>query len=72
MLLEDNFTATHLYRIAQEAVTNALRHGQATRLTISLGQVGEQVTLGIRDNGSGFQNSQTFAQNIGVDLVESW
>ncbi|MBE2285355.1 MAG: sensor histidine kinase [Prosthecobacter sp.] len=46
-------TAMHLYRIAQEAVANAIRHSGATQLTISLSQVEEVLELRIEDNGSG-------------------
>jgi signal transduction histidine kinase len=51
--LRDNATATHLYRIAQEATSNAIRHGKAKRIDIDLEGDGEHVTLSIRDNGSG-------------------
>ena len=36
-------TATTCYRIAQEAVTNAIRHARATRITVTLGTTGESV-----------------------------
>jgi PAS domain S-box-containing protein len=49
----DNFVATHLYRIAQEAVTNALKHGRADRIQISLAETPGALTLAIRDNGIG-------------------
>ncbi len=45
--------ATHLYRIAQEAVTNAVTHGRAGRVNISLAATDDTITLEIRDNGSG-------------------
>jgi signal transduction histidine kinase len=43
-----------LFRIAQEAVTNALRHGHATQVDIIISYEGEQVSLTIKDNGAGF------------------
>lgn len=46
-------TAMHLYRIAQEAVANAIRHSGATHVTISLAKVEGVVELKIEDNGSG-------------------
>src|SRR5581483_6019290 len=36
VLIRDNQTATHLYRMSQEAVTNAIKHGRAKRISISL------------------------------------
>jgi two-component system sensor kinase FixL len=48
-----NTTATHLYRIAQEAVNNALKHSQASEICISLRQDHNQILLEVRDNGVG-------------------
>ncbi len=46
--------AVHLFRIAQEAVSNAARHGEAGRVGIALARGAEQVRLRIRDDGRGF------------------
>jgi signal transduction histidine kinase len=43
-----------LYRIAQEALNNALKHAQARRITVSLHQVQRTVILEIADDGIGF------------------
>ncbi|MDA8345568.1 MAG: histidine kinase [Thermaerobacter sp.] len=43
-----------LFRIAQEAVSNALRHGQPKRLTVRLVSQGTACTLNVEDDGSGF------------------
>jgi two-component system sensor histidine kinase UhpB len=45
--------ALALYRGAQEGITNALRHGQASRLELWVQQGGGELTLGLLDNGSG-------------------
>nr|WP_175800755.1 CHASE domain-containing protein [Burkholderia anthina] len=44
----------HLYRIVQESVSNALRHGRATRIDVVLRDIDGRVALAIHDNGSGF------------------
>ncbi len=54
-----------LFRIAQEAVNNALRHGQAQRVSIRLFKHGEEVRLTIQDDGKGF-NPQTESQGLGM------
>jgi signal transduction histidine kinase len=36
VLIQDNAIATHLYRIAQEAIHNAIKHGHATNVSITL------------------------------------
>ncbi len=46
-------TETHLFRIAQEALTNVARHAKATKVTIALRREGESVRLRIGDNGVG-------------------
>ena len=50
----DKTTALNLYRITQEAVSNALRHSKAQRIEIKLSEINEQYTLSIEDNGAGF------------------
>jgi PAS domain S-box-containing protein len=56
--IEDNHTATQLYRIAQEAITNALKHGQPTRIRVSLEMRGHYVTLRIADDGVGIPTDE--------------
>ncbi|MEI6070819.1 MAG: CHASE domain-containing protein [Verrucomicrobiae bacterium] len=45
-------TATHLYRIAQESVQNAIRHGKATSIDIALIPSGANWVLQVADNGT--------------------
>ncbi len=45
--------ALALYRAAQEGITNALRHGQATHLQLNLAGTQDDVTLTLRDDGRG-------------------
>lgn len=46
-------TETHLFRIAQEALTNVARHAAATRVEVSLNADGDKVSLRVADNGKG-------------------
>lgn len=46
-------TEVAAYHIAAEAITNALRHSQATRLTVELCQAGDQLVLRVTDDGTG-------------------
>ena len=66
VFIDDNETATHVYRIAQEALNNALKHSKASRLEVSLLQDGTTVTLTARDNGIGL--SLPAAQSEGMGL----
>jgi signal transduction histidine kinase len=47
-----------LFRIAQEAVNNVLKHAQAKRIDLSLECVGHGVRLGVEDNGKGFETAR--------------
>lgn len=67
--LGDNNVATHLYRIAQEAVNNARRHGNATTIIVSLSQSDRTVTLKIEDNGSGLTRSKSSGAGIGLEIM---
>ena len=42
-----------LYRVVQEGLTNAVRHGKANRIEIRITRAGDVVTVSVRDNGSG-------------------
>ncbi len=63
----DGVMATHLYRIAQEAVRNAARHAQAHRVEISVVVQPEKVTLMISDDGVGLdQNRRTHGMGLRI------
>jgi PAS domain S-box-containing protein len=51
-------TATHLYRIAQEAVNNSMKHARASQIRISLQRVHELYELRVEDDGLSFQPSE--------------
>ena len=48
---------TQLLRIGQEAITNAIRHGHATRIRLTLDYTPRSVTLQVEDDGLGFESS---------------
>src|SRR5262249_38330121 len=51
ILVRDNVVATHLYRIAQEAINNAIKHGKAKKVTVALRQGPRSAQLIISDTG---------------------
>jgi len=55
--VEEAMLATHLYRIAQEAVSNAIKGGRATRVRIQLTVQKRGVRLSITDNGCGISKA---------------
>jgi signal transduction histidine kinase len=58
-----NTLSTALYRIGQEAVTNSLRHSNATTITVELKTDYEKIILNIEDNGCGFDAVNNNAAN---------
>jgi PAS domain S-box-containing protein len=78
----DEAAATHLYRIAQEALTNIVRHSRATEACIVLETSASSVKLTVADNGRGFRGAalegrdglglrimRYRAQTLGGDIV---
>jgi signal transduction histidine kinase len=59
VFVHDVTRATHLYRIAQEAITNAVKHGRARRIVIGLTADGEWTTLTVDDDGAGLPPAAT-------------
>jgi signal transduction histidine kinase len=55
----------HLLRIAQEAITNAVRHAAAKKITILLTYEPHAVTLSITDDGNGFVPADVLSNGIG-------
>ncbi|HUS98517.1 MAG TPA: PAS domain-containing protein [Hyphomicrobiaceae bacterium] len=60
----------HLYRIAQEAVNNAITHGRAKRIDISLSVRDGKGFLSIRDNGVGISKKALAAKGIGLHTMD--
>jgi PAS domain S-box-containing protein len=69
VLIKDNNAATHIYRIAQEAVNNALRHGKAKHLWITLAEADHRVTLIVKDDGKGIPQPLPAGRGIGIDIM---
>ena len=69
-LVHDGTTATHMYRIAQESVSNAVRHGQAEHIKISLAAGASQTRLRIQDDGVGFPETTDDGPGMGVHIME--
>ncbi len=56
--------ATHLYRISQEAVHNAIKHGKAKRIIIATARSNGHIVFSIRDDGLGFQSKDKDGMGI--------
>ena len=68
---DDPAAASQLFRIAQEAVSNAVRHGKATEIIIQLGKRRGKVVVTVSDNGAGFPKSIPLRKGMGLRIMQS-
>ena len=68
--VDDNAVATHLYRIAQEAVTNAVKHGRAKKVVIRLAESEDECSLTITDDGVGLPETSARDQGTGLRIMK--
>ena len=62
-------TATHLFRIAQEAVSNSVKHGQAADIVIVLEGTDDGVRLAVRDDGGGLPDPLPASGGMGLRIM---
>ena len=65
----DAAIAGHLYRIAQEAVHNAVKHAQASQVTIHLAEQAEALLLSVSDNGQGLPHPDAWNRGMGLQVM---
>lgn len=62
-------TVLHLYRIAQEALNNAIKHGRPSVIAISITEESTWACLTIRDNGTGFSVDSRMDAGLGLGIM---
>lgn len=67
--IQDTTTATQLYRIAQEAVNNAIRHGKPKQIVMNLSNWKERIELTIEDDGSGLPDDWEKHRGLGTRIM---
>jgi signal transduction histidine kinase len=67
--VHDSALATQLYRIAQEAATNAANHAAAEQIDIRVTVDDRNLTLAIIDDGIGFPDKQSDSKGLGLRLM---
>jgi len=63
--------ATHLFRITQEAVSNAIRHGKAKRISIQLREDAGHLRLRVDDDGVGFPENFSGGTGMGLRIMQT-
>ena len=67
--IQDQAVATHLFRIAQEAVNNALKHGQASIIEIALSEREASVALTVENNGRPMPTANQRTSGMGLNVM---
>lgn len=70
VLIRDHAAATHLYRIALEAVQNAIKHCGASRILIGLRRDGDNIQLSITDNGAEIEGRETHEAGVELNIMK--
>jgi len=69
VLIYDSATAGHLYRIAQEAVGNAIKHGKAKNILIRLDASEDNTVLSVKDDGTGLPDVLPKNRGMGLRIM---
>ncbi|MFO1497648.1 MAG: PAS domain S-box protein [Verrucomicrobiota bacterium] len=69
LIVGDQGIGTHLYRIAQEAVNNAVKHSRAAQIVLNLSGTDDGLVLQIIDNGHGIQPGPGAKKGIGFGTM---
>lgn len=67
--ISDNRIATQLFRIAQEALANALAHADASYIDIELSFPADEVLLTVRDDGKGLSGDSNRSDGMGLRIM---
>jgi PAS domain S-box-containing protein len=68
--LTDDLTALHLFRIAQEAVSNAVKHGKCKHLSVTLTASNEAITLRVHNDGVGMRAPALQRGDMGLGIMQ--
>jgi PAS domain S-box-containing protein len=71
VFVADQAVATHLFRLAQEAIANAIKHGRAKRVSLQLTSGRGRVILKVDDDGAGFPAEIFKSKGMGLRIMQS-
>jgi signal transduction histidine kinase len=69
VLIHDAAASTHLYRIAQEAISNAVKHGKAKHIIVQLESLDDGIVLRVRDDGVGLPDLPRKHTGMGLRIM---
>jgi len=67
--INDISVAINLYRIAQEAITNAIKHGRAKNILVELSSSGDCSKLTVESDGLGFPQARARSEGMGLKVM---
>ncbi|QVK24087.1 hypothetical protein KHX94_05680 [Shewanella dokdonensis] len=70
ILLDDDVISAHLFNIASEAVSNAMKYSQCSQLLIALEQQGHRLLLKVQDNGCGIADAGQRRGAMGLKIMQ--
>jgi signal transduction histidine kinase len=69
VLVNDTATATNIFRIGQEAVANAVRHGKPSHISMTLARRSDRLTLMVEDDGVGLPENWDKRPGLGTRIM---
>ncbi len=69
--IHDYGVATQLFRIAQEALTNAVKHARAREILVSISSPQDKIVLAVTDDGTGMPGLERHSVGIGLHTMQS-
>jgi len=69
VLIRDTAISGHLYRIAQEAISNAVKHGKARNIDVQLEALDDGIAMRVKDDGIGLPDSLPKTAGIGLRIM---
>lgn len=70
VFIPSNDNATHLYKIAQEGILNAVKHSKTQSIEVSLTKNGNNIVLTIKDEGVGYVDDPEYSKGIGLKIMK--
>jgi PAS domain S-box-containing protein len=67
--IDDDVAASHLYRIAREAVINGNKHAQAREIVVALARARDEIVLSVTDDGVGFKSDSNNTRGLGFHIM---
>ncbi len=68
--VSNEVTVTHVYRIVQEAITNAIKHGNANYIKVTFTRIQQKTALQVIDNGSGIPDMEQRQNGMGIRIMQ--